>query len=262
MAYFLHLSFSRYLFKILCQISSLSFKLTCILSIFILGLGLCKFYFFFANWSQVWFFQKEVLEGDSKAGTSKEGSPPLMAALPHLLFFVVIWLLSCFQLLVTPWAAAHQASLSFTISWSWLKFMPIKLMTPSSHFILCHPVLLLPSIFPSIRVFFSDSTLHIRWPKYQSFSLASVLPMNVQGWFPLGLTGLISLQSKGLSRVFSSTAFQKHSVFFMVQLSRPYMTTVKTIVLTYGPLLAKWCLCFIIYCPGLSSFFFQGASIS
>ena len=92
--------------------------------------------------------------------------------------------------------------------------MPIKLMTPSSHFILCHPVLLLPSIFPSIRVFFNDSTLHIRWPKYQSFSLASVLPMNVQGWFPLGLTGLISLQSKGLSRVFSSTAFQKHSVFF------------------------------------------------
>ena len=77
------------------------------------------------------------------------------------------------------------------------------------HLILCHPLLLLPSIFPSIRVFSKESLLHIRWPKYS----ASVLPMNIQDWFPLGWTGWISLQSKELSRVFSNTTVQKHQVF-------------------------------------------------
>ena len=79
------------------------------------------------------------------------------------------------------------------------------------HLILCCP-LLLPSIFPSIRVFSSESVLHIRWPKYWSFRTSS-LPMSIQGWFPLGLTGLISLQPKGLSRVFSNTTIQKHQFF-------------------------------------------------
>ena len=106
---------------------------------------------------------------------------------------------------------------------------------PSNHHILCHPLLLL-SIFPSIRVFYNELALCIRWPKYRSFSSASVLPVNIQGWFPLSFTGLISLQSLGLSRVFSNTTVQKNQFFdaqpSLIQLSHPYMTTGKTIALT------------------------------
>ena len=115
--------------------------------------------------------------------------------------------------------AACQASLSFTISQSLLKPMFIKSVMPSNHLILCHPLLLLPSIFPSIRVFSNKPALHIRWPKYWSFSFSIsktinivLLPINIQDWFPLGLTGLVSLLSKGLSRVFSSTV-KKHQFF-------------------------------------------------
>ena len=118
------------------------------------------------------------------------------------------------QLFSTPWTAAHQASLSSTISWSLLKFMSIELVTLSNHLILCCPILLSPSIFPSIRGFSNELALHIRWPKYWSFSFSiSLLPMNIQGWFPLGLTDLISLLSKGLSRVFSNTTMRKHQLF-------------------------------------------------
>ena len=88
----------------------------------------------------------------------------------------------------------------------------------SNHLILCHPLHLLPSVFPSIRVFYSEVALHIRWPKFWSFSFSIILSMNIQGWFPLRLTGWISLQSKGLSRVFSNTTVQKHQ-FFNAQLS-------------------------------------------
>ena len=112
---------------------------------------------------------------------------------------------------LTPWTAAHQASLSITSSQSLLKLMSIKLVMPSNHLILC-PFLLPPSIFPSIRVFSNESVLHIRWPKYWSLASASVLPINIQDWFPLGLTGWISLQAKGLSRVFNITV-QKHQFF-------------------------------------------------
>ena len=97
--------------------------------------------------------------------------------------------------LLTPWTAARQASLSFTISQSLLKLMSIELMMSSNHLVLCRPLLLLPSIFPSIRIFFNESDLRISWSKYASAS-APVLPMNFQGWFPLGLTGLISVQSR------------------------------------------------------------------
>ena len=110
----------------------------------------------------------------------------------------------------TPWIAAHQASLSITNSRSLLKLMSIESMMPSSHLILCHPLLLLPSIFPSIRAFANESVLHIRWPKYWVSASASVLPVNIQDWFPLGWTGWISLLSKGLSRVSSKTSVQKH----------------------------------------------------
>ena len=93
------------------------------------------------------------------------------------------------------------------------KLLSIELVMPSNHLIHCCPLLLLPSIFPSIRVFFNESSLCIRLPKYWSFKSASVLPMNVYSWILLELTALISLQSKGLSRVFSNTTFQKHQLF-------------------------------------------------
>ena len=121
-------------------------------------------------------------------------------------------------LFATPWTAGSQASLSFTISQSLLTLMSIESVMPSNHLILRHPLLLLPSVFPSIRVFSNESALCIRCPKYWSFNFPSVLPMNSQHWFPLGLTGLISLQSKGLSRVFFNTTVQKHQ-FSSAQLS-------------------------------------------
>ena len=127
------------------------------------------------------------------------------------------WLLLV-RLFVTPWTTVRQASLSFTIFQSVIKLMPIELvMPPSHHLILCHP-LLLPSIFPSIRVFSNESVLHIRWPSIGASASTSVLPMNIQDWFPLGMISLISLQSKGFSRVFSNTTVQKHQ-FFSAQLS-------------------------------------------
>ena len=121
---------------------------------------------------------------------------------------VVVQWLSHVQLIVAPWTAVHQASLSFTISWSLLRLMTIELVMSSNHLILCHSLLLLPSIFPTIKVFSNESALCIRWPKYWSFSISP--SKNTQDWFPLRLTGLISLQSKGLSRVFSNTTVQKH----------------------------------------------------
>ena len=112
-------------------------------------------------------------------------------------------------LFVTPWTAAHQASLSTTNSQSLLKLMSIESVMPSNYLTLCRPLLLRPSIVPSIRVFSNKSV-------DQSIGVSaseSVLRMNIHDWFPLGLTGLISLQSKGLSRVFSNTTVQKHQFF-------------------------------------------------
>ena len=122
------------------------------------------------------------------------------------------------RLFKIPWIAARQASLSITNSWSSLRLTSIKSVMPSSHLILCRPLLLLRPIPPSIRVFSNESTLDMRWPKYWSFSFSSVLPMNTQDWSPLGWTGQIALQSKGLSRVFSNTTVQKHQ-FFCTKLS-------------------------------------------
>ena len=120
--------------------------------------------------------------------------------------------LSRVRLFATPWTGARQASLSITNSQSLLKLMSIKSVTPSKHLILCHP-LLLPSIFPSIRVFSNESVLHIRWPKYWSFSF-SLSPSNeYSGLISFRMDWLISLQSKGLSRVFSSTTAQMHQFF-------------------------------------------------
>ena len=138
---------------------------------------------------------------------------------PHLattdLFTIslVVQLLSRFWLFATPLTAVCQASLSFTISWSLLKLMSIESVMLSNHLILCRPLLLLLSIFPSIRVLFSELALHKSGQSIGASASASVLPMNIQDWSPLPWTSLISLQSKGLSRVFSNTTVQKHQFF-------------------------------------------------
>ena len=124
---------------------------------------------------------------------------------------MLVQLLSRVRLFATPWTAAYQASLSVTNSRSSPRLMSIELVMPSNHLILCHPLLFLPSIFPSIRAFsnewfFTSGGQSIR-------ASASVLPMNTQDWSPLGWTGWNSLQSKGFSRVFSSTTVQKHQFF-------------------------------------------------
>ena len=122
-----------------------------------------------------------------------------------------IQLLSHVRLFVTPGTAAYQASLSITNSHSLPKLMSIELVMPSKHLILCCP-LLLPSIFPSIRVFSNESAIHMSWPKYWSFSF-SISPSNEHPGSPSGWTGWISSQSKGLSRVFSNTTVQKHQFY-------------------------------------------------
>ena len=131
-------------------------------------------------------------------------------------WFVVVQSLSRVWLFATPWTAACQASLSITNSWSLLKLMSIESVMPSNHLILCHPLLLLPSLFPSIRVFLMSWLFTLGGQSIGAS--ASILPMNIQDWFPLWLTGLISLQSKGLSRLFSTITLQKHQ-FFSAQLS-------------------------------------------
>ena len=125
---------------------------------------------------------------------------------------VVVESLSCIWLFATPWTAVHQASLSFTspeVCWNSCYWVGDAIQT--SHPL--WPLLLLPSIFPNIRVFPSESDLCIRWPTYWASASASLLPMNIQGWFPLGLNGLSSLLFKELSRVFSSTTVQRHQFF-------------------------------------------------
>ena len=148
--------------------------------------------------------------------------------------FIVVRLLSHVLLFVTPWTAAHQASLSFSISWSWLKLISIESRMPSNHLILLPPSPLALNL--SQHQVFSMGRLLTSGDQHIGPS-ASALSMNIQGWFPLALTGLISLLSKGLSRISSSTTVWKPSVlrcstFFMVHLLYPYTTTRKTIALT------------------------------
>ena len=149
------------------------------------------------------------------------------------------------QLFATPWTAAHQASLSITNSWSLLKLMVIELVMPSSHLILCWPLLLPPSIFPSIRVFFSnESVLHISWSTYWSFSF-SISPSNEYSGlisFRMDWVDLLAVQEtlKSLLQLHSSKAsILWCSAFFIVQLSHPYMTTRKTIALTRWTFVGK-----------------------
>ena len=136
----------------------------------------------------------------------------------HALFFSSVQSLSCVQLFVTPWTAARQASLSITSSWSLLKLMSIKSVMPSNHLILCHSLLLLLSIFPSIRVFSNESVFCIRGPKYWSFSF-SISPSNeYSGLISFRMDWFDLLAVQGLSRAFFNTTIQKHQ-FFSAQLS-------------------------------------------
>ena len=142
------------------------------------------------------------------------------------LYFSSVQSLSHVRLFVTPWIAARQASLSITNSWSLLKLMPIKSVIPSSHLILCHPLLLLTPIPPSIRVFSNESTLHMRWPKDWSFSY-SICPSNKHPLltsFRMDWLDLLAVQGtlKSLLQHHSSTAsIFRHSALFTVQLSHP-----------------------------------------
>jgi len=171
------------------------------------------------------------------SGWQNNGLQRFHVLTPATCEYVIVESLSCAQLSAPPWTTAHQAPLSSTISWSLLRFMFIGSVMLYSHLILCCP-LLLSLVFPSIRVFSSESALHIRWPEYWSFSFSISLSNEYSGWFPLGLTVLISFQSKGLWRVFSSTTIWKHQ-FFMVQLSHLYMTTGKIIALTTWTFVGK-----------------------
>ena len=159
--------------------------------------------------------------------------------------------------LCNPWTAAHQASLSLTVSWSLPKFMSTALVMPSSHFILWYPLLLLPSIFPSIRDYSNESAVRIRWPKYLGFSF-SISPSNeYSGLISLKIDwfDLLAVQGtlKSLLLQYSSKASVLWcSAFFTVQPSHPYMTTGKTIALTRQTFLAKKSLCFLICFLGWS----------
>ena len=139
---------------------------------------------------------------------------------------------------VTPWTAACQASLSITNSWSLLRLVSIESMVPSNHLILCCPLLLLPSIFPRIRVFSNESVLHIRWPKYCSFNFR-ISPSNEYS----GLIFRISLQSKGLSRVLqyhsSKASILRYSGFFIVRIAHAYMNNGEIIALTRQTFVGK-----------------------
>ena len=150
--------------------------------------------------------------------------------------------LNCVRLFATPWTAAHQASQSFTISWSLLKLISIESVMPPNHLILCCSLLLLPSIFPSIRVFSNELALHIRWPKYWSFSIS---PFNNYSWlisFRIDCFDLFAVQRtlKSLLQHRSPKAsILQCSAFFIFQLLHPYMTPGKTIALTRWTFVGK-----------------------
>ena len=161
--------------------------------------------------------------------------------------------LSYVWIFAVPWTAAHQTSLSITISQNWLKLMSMKSVMPSNHLILCHPCLLPPSIFPSIRVFSNESVLHIRWPKYWSF-IFSISPSNeYSGLFSFRMDWLDLLAVQGtlksiLQHHSSKASIFHHSAFFKAQLSHPYMTTGKNITLT------RWIFVGNVSVPDLSQF--------
>ena len=165
--------------------------------------------------------------------------------------------LSRVRLFATPWIAARQASLSITNSRSLLKLMPIKSVMPSSHLILCCPLLLLPPILPSIRVFSNESALRMRWPKCWSPSFSISPSHEHPGLISFRMDWLDLLAAQGTLKSLlqyhsTKVSIFRHSAFFAVQLSHPYMTTGKTIALTRRTFVGKECLCFLICYLGWS----------
>ena len=159
-----------------------------------------------------------------------------------LVGIVVVYSLNRAQLFATPWTAAHQASLSFTISKSLLNFMSIQSLMPSNHLILCCPLLLPPSIFPSIRVFSNESAPCIRWPKYWSFSISPSNEYSGLISFRIDCLDLLAVQGtlKSLPQHHSSKELILwHSAFFILRFSHPYMTTGKNISLTRWTFVGK-----------------------
>ena len=171
------------------------------------------------------------------AFSNRQQESQLAAVCPPGLLFSLVQSLSRVELFMTPWTTAHQASLSITNSRSLLKLMCIESVMPSNHLILCRPLLLPPSIFPSIRVFSNELAFHIRWLKYWSFSF-NISPSNEHSGlisFRMDWLDLLAVQGtlKSLLQHHSSKAsILLCSAFFVVQLSHPYITTGKTIALT------------------------------
>ena len=149
-----------------------------------------------------------------------------------------------------PWTTAHQASLSFTISGSLLKLMSIESAMPSNHLILCHPLLLLPSIFPSIRVFSNESALCMRWPKYWSFSISPSSEYSGLISFRIDCFYLLAVQ-KDSQESSSIPQFKSINSLTLSPLYGPTLTSIHMWLLE-KPLLAKWSLCFLICCLGMS----------
>ena len=173
----------------------------------------------------------------------KEGSISNYSKISDMRFSSV-QLLSRVRLFVTPWTTACQAFLSITNSRSLLKLMSIQSVMPSNHLILCHPLLLPPSIFPNIRVFSNESALHIRWPKYWSFSFSLSLSNEYSGLISFRMDWLDLFAVRGtlkclLQHHSSKGSILWRSAFFIAQLSYPYMTTGKTIALSRWTFVSK-----------------------
>ena len=174
---------------------------------------------------------------------------------PRKTLFSPIQSLSRVGLFVTTLIAARQDSLSITSSRNLLKLLPIEKVMPSSHLIFCHPIFLLPPIPPSIRVFYNESTLHMRWSKYWSFSISP--PNEHPGLISIRIDWLDLLAAQGtlkslLQHHSSKASILQFSAFFTVQFSHPYMTTGKTIALTRWTFVAKYSLCCLICYLGWS----------
>ena len=201
----------------------------------------------------------------------------LLGLNPTVSEIIVVYSLSCVQLFATLWTAARQASLSFTICWNSLKLMSIELVMPSNHLILCHSLLLLPPIFPSIRVFSSELALCIRWPKKWSLSFSISSSNEYSGLISFRINQLDLLAGQGAVKNFLQHHSLKASVlqcsaFFMVQVSHPHIPTGKTIALTIQTfdckvmsllfnMLSRFVIAFFFFLQGASIFLFNGISI-
>ena len=210
-----------------------------------------KILYWYIGRSPTCFFQFQLWP--SMFGRRRKGSPQRVLEGPqraHVLILVPmnqfssVHLLSCVQLFATPWIAARQASLSITYSWRSLKLMSNESVMPSSHLILCRPLLLLPPIPPSIRIFSNESTLCMRWPKYWSFSFCISPSKEHPGMISSRMDWLDLLAVQGtlkslLQHHSSNASILRCSAFFIVQFSHPCMTTGKTIALTRWTFVGK-----------------------